>query len=445
MKPFPLGPGSWVTSKSGPQNGGEGAFSFGGSKPKVPRIVDHIPAPTMPFAYTLPTTSTLSLTITSSTTHPSLPLTASNQRGLLKNVLKNHKRLAPQARAATLNLSTVLSALDEYVPYLLALDSALSGRAISGEVVDLALRREVEVEWRTCLAATTAGREPRRMNGKGLDYEIAFTLHTLACVYTLQARSQLLTLYAATTPTDEHRIAIITTATKHLLQANSIHAYLAARSTETDASSAVIETLSQTQGGLAALALAEATLLAVLKDDPYPAVVAQDRNKNDKDWMIKPPEIPRVRAHLFARLCLGAADHAGKAEAMLSASGRVDEGLMKYVGDLRKTARAKACRLFGIHAESEGETGQAIAWLIAAQKQLGFANHDEGPKMKGLAKFKKDWTERREDKRIEKGGEWGSDAGRLEELRVIEMLEQKWTKMNDTVRRLLRCRKDTSS
>lgn len=386
----------------------------------------------MPFAFTLPTTSNLSFfTFVSSTTHPSLTLTASTQRGVLKNVLKRHKRLAPRARAA--NLSTVLSALDEYLPYLLALDAALIGRAVNGEEVDVALRKEIEVEWRTSLAATIPGRESPRIKGKGLDYEMSFTLHTLACIYSLQARAQLLLLYAATTPTDEQRIAIITTATRDLLQANSVHAYLSSRSAETDASSAVVETLSQTQGGLAALALAEATLLAVLKDDPYPAVVAQDRNKNDKDWMIKPPEIPKVRAHLFARLCLGAAEHAAKAEAMLSASGRVDEALMKYVNDLRKTARAKACRLFGIHAELEGETGLGISWLVGGKKQLGFAVNDEGSKMKGLAKFKKDWTERREDKKIETGGEWGSDAGWLEELRVIEMLEAKWNKMNDTV------------
>ncbi|KAK4693716.1 hypothetical protein P7C71_g3734, partial [Lecanoromycetidae sp. Uapishka_2] len=282
-------------------------------------------------------------------------------------------------------------------------------------------------------ATTIAGRGPPRVKGKGLDYEIVFILHTLACVYTLQARAQLLALYASTTPTDEQRIAIITTATKYLIQANSVHAYLASRSAETDASSTVVETLSQTQGGLAALALAEATLLAVLKDDPYPAVVAQERNKNDKDWMIKPPEIPKVRAHLFARLCLGAAEHAGKSEAMLSASGRVDEALMKYVSDLKKTARAKACRMFGIHAEIEGETGQGIAWLVGAKKQLGFAANDEGAKIKGLAKIKKDWTERKEDRKVEKGGEWGSDAGRLEELRVIEMLEQKWNNLNDTI------------
>lgn len=351
---------------------------------------------------------------------------------MLRSVLKQHKRLASQSRAS--NLSTVLAALNEYVPYLLTLDAGLCGRIVGGEEIDVVLKKEICVEWRTTLMATVPGRYFPRVKGRGLDYEIAFVLHTLACVNTLQARGKLLALYGSITPPDDQRTAIVTTATKQLLQANSIHNFLASRSAETDASSAVLETLSQTQGGLAGLALAEATLLAVLKDDPYPAVVAQARNKNDKDWMVKPPEIPKVRAQLFARLCLAAAEHAGEAEAMLSASGRIDEALVKYVNNLRKTSRAKACRFFGIGADLGGETGQGIAWLIGGKTQLGFAgSKDEGSTMKGLAKFKKDWTERKEDKKIEKGGEWGGDAGRLEELRVIEMLEQKWNKMNDTI------------
>ena len=387
----------------------------------------------MPFAFTLPTTSALSFSsFATSTTHPSLPLAASTHRGVLRGVLKKHKRLPLSSRAS--NLSTVSAALDDYLPYLLALDAALCGRTVNGEEIDLVLKEEIFVEWRTTLTTTIPGREPQRVKGKGLDFEVAFVLHTLACIYTLQARAQLLALYGAISPTTEQRTAIIATATKQLLQSSSIYNFLASRSAETDASSAVLETLSQTQGGLAALALAEANLLAVLKDDPYPAVVAQDRNKNDKDWMVKPPEIPKVRAHLFARLCLAAAEHAGKAEAMLSASGRIHEPLIKYVANLKGTSRAKACRFFGIDADLGGGTGLGIAWLNGGKKHLGFSGtQDEGSKMKVLAKFKKDWAERREDKKIEKGGEWGSDAGRLEEFRVIDMLEQKWNKMNDTV------------
>src|SRR6202034_2053219 len=45
-----------------------------------------------------------------------------------------------------------------------------------------------------------------------------------------------------------------------------------------------------------------------------------------------------------------------------------------------------------------------------------------------------EWKGRREDKRLEKGkADWGLDAGKAEEGRVLEWLERKWTKMNDTM------------
>lgn len=183
--------------------------------------------------------------------------------------------------------------------------------------------------------------------------------------------------------------------------------------------------------------MAEATLLAVLKDDPYPAAVAQDRNQNDKEWMIKAPEIPKVRAHLFARLCLAAAEHAGNALSLLSTNsgikGKIDADLLKYVEDLRRTGRGKACRFFGIDAELGGQTGTGIAWLQAGLRELGLESKDEGKRGFSLGKFKKEWAEKREDRRVEKGADWGADAGRLEEGRVLEMLGRKWNKMNDTV------------
>lgn len=390
----------------------------------------------MPFPFFLSSTASMQYQrFLSSSSHPSLPLTASVYRGVLRNVLKQHRHLPLQARSE--NLNTVLSALTDYLPYLFALKSGIKGMPIRDEEIDVALQQEIELCWRTTLSSGIGGRESPRVRGKGIDYEMCFVLENLALVYVLQARSSLLLLYGSVSPSVEQRTHIITGATRHMLEAHSIHSYLAAYSAETNASSAVLETLAQTQGGLAALAMADATLLAVLKDDPWPAVVAQDRNRNDKEWMIMAPEIPKVRAHLFARLCLAAAEHAGKAEAMLSASGRINEPLLEYVSDLRKVAKAKACRFFGINAELEGQTGKGIAWLIGAKRRLGYAiNEDGGSKIKGIAKLKKNWTEKREDKKIEKGGEWGSDAGKLEELRIIEMLDQKWNKMNDTVRKI---------
>lgn len=349
--------------------------------------------------------------------------------------MKKHKRLAPPSQAS--NLSTALSALNDYLPYLLALDAGLSGKVVSGEEIDVALEREIELEWRATLSATLPGREPPRVKGRGLDYETSFVLSTLAYTSTLLSRNQLHVLYAPTTPTPEQRTAAITTATKYLLQANSIHTHLLTRSDQTlPSATGPIDISASVQSGLASLALAEATLLAVLKDDPYPAAVAQERNRNDREWMIKAPEIPKVRAHLFARLCLAAAEHAGMALAMLGASKKVDEALVRYVDDLRRAARGKACRFLGIDAELGGRTGEGIAWLRAGKKELGFlgsGEKDAEKGLKGLARFKKEWTEKREDRRIEKGAEWGGDAGRMEEGRVVEMLERKWVKMNDTV------------
>ena len=108
--------------------------------------------------------------------------------------------------------------------------------------------------------------------------------------------------------------------------------------------------------------------------------------------------------------------------------------LLRYVEDLRRTSRGKACRFFGIDAELGGQTGTALAWLQAGLHELGLSSkEDAGKKGLSLGRFKKEWAEKREDRKVEKGSTWGSDAGRLEEGRVLEMLEKKWAKMNDTV------------
>ncbi|SLM37666.1 BRO1 domain [Lasallia pustulata] len=392
----------------------------------------------MPYAFSLPTTSTISYVESfGSSTHPSLLSAATIQRAVLRNVLKKHKRLAIQVRDS--DLSSVLTAINDYLPFLFALDAGLSGNPVNGEEIDIVLVKEVEPEWRASVATAIPGREAPRIKGKGLDYELCYVLTALAYVYVSLARVHLRTLYASQTPTADQRMSAIMTATKYLLQANSIHNYLSTRFSDAGFIPAAIDVSVSTQGALASLAMAEATLLAVLKDDSYSAAVAQERNKDDKEWMIKAPDIPKVRAKLFTRFCLAASEHGGRARAMLDSSSAtqskgVDEALVRYIGDLKRTSRAKACRFFAIDAEMDGKTGEALAWLLEGKKELGFASSsDEGSRLKGLAKLKKDWTERREDKKIEKGGVWGSDAGRLEEARVIEMLEKKWTKMNDTI------------
>ena len=396
----------------------------------------------MPYTFHLPTTSSLIFThFLDCPSHPSLALTAATHRSVLRDALKKQKRLSSQAQTA--NLSHILSALQTYLPYLFAIDDGLRDKCVCDEEIQVVLLKEIEVEWRPCLSATVPGRDVSRVRGRGLDYEVSFALATLAYVYSLLASSQLHSIYLAATPSSpEQRVAAITTATKLLLQANSIHNFLIPRASEATFPPSAIDVSSSAQSALASLALAEATLLAVAKDDPYAALVAQDRNSSDREWMIKAPEIPKVRAHLFARLSLAAAEHASRAHSLLKVpSGEKDKGrgardsLVDYSKDLAKTSRAKACRFFGIDAELRGKMGEAIAWLNGGLKELDIkpSGTSEASKAKGFSKLKQNWVEKREDKKIEKGGEWGSDAGRFEEGRVLQMLEKKWNKVNDMV------------
>ncbi|KAI4226204.1 MAG: hypothetical protein L6R36_003340 [Xanthoria steineri] len=393
-----------------------------------------------------------------SPSHPSLPLAAQTQQVILRSALKTyaHASATQQYR----HFTAIVSALDNYIPYLVALSSGLDGKTVNGEEVDVVLRQEIECEWNSVLAATNAVAWPRkggrgkkgRVKLKGVDAEVVMVLTTLATLHRLLAREQLRGIFTAGNafPEPDARTNAIAGATRALLTANGIHMYLTKSCASLSPTGAAGERIEMhppelsagAQNGLAELSMAEATLLAVLKDDPYPAVVMQTRDQNDKEWMVKAPEIPKVRAHLFARLCIAAGEHAGRAEALLSSSHlggdtmKVDEDIVDYSRNLRRTARAKAGRFFGIDKELGGETGTAIAWLRGAKRELEFgtAGSQDG---KGWArkwgKVKKGLEEKMEDRKIEKGGEWGTDAGRIEEGRVVEMLEKKWVKMNDRI------------
>ncbi|KAI9679020.1 MAG: hypothetical protein M1829_001690 [Trizodia sp. TS-e1964] len=388
----------------------------------------------MPFLFTLPTTSHLNFSgYLSSDSHASLPFSATINRGILRDALKANKKLPPPSRA--LHLAQVLSALNEYLPYLFALDAALSNVEIAGEEIILVLEKEIETEWRPTLTSSTPGRDQSRVKLKSLEYELFFLLSTLAYTNTLLAREKLHLLYSPITPSTDQRSQVITAATKYLLEASAIHDYLRIRSEQLVLPPPVVDISTVMFSSLSSLSLAEATLLAVLKDDPYPAIVTQSRNPHNKDWMFKAPEIPKVRANLFARVCLAAAEHTSKALALLAQSAKVDTTLLEYIRDLRRVSRAKACRFSAIDAELDQKTGLAIAWLRAGKIELGIlpSRRDQEKKISGLAKLKKGWSDKREDRKIEAGAGWGSDAGKLEEERVIEILESKWAKMNDTI------------
>lgn len=392
----------------------------------------------MPFPFVLPTTSSFSFSSSfSCESHPSLPLNASTHRGVVRDTLKKHKRLSPTSQAA--NLQTIVSSLNIYLPYLFGFDAGLHRQSIHGDEVRVTATSTPAIEWRPTLSDNAVpGKEQARVKIQSLEYELFFSLSALGYAHTNLARAALHPLYVtsgAPVGTQE-RTTAVQTATKHLLDAASVHDFLARRAEGSVTSPPCADISASTTRALASLALAEATLLAVLKDDPWPAVVAQDRNKNDREWMYKAPEIPKVRALLFARLCLAASDHAAQASALCKTTtkgiSKLNDSLVQYVGHLQATSRAKACRFFGIDAELSGQTGNALGWLQAGLQELG-VEPKEAKKGLSLSRMKKEWSDKREDKKVEKGAGWGSDAGKVEESRILEMLHEKWTKVNDTV------------
>ena len=390
----------------------------------------------MPYSFALPTTSILNLAdYLKSDSHPSLILAAATQRSIVRSVLKNHKRLAPQLR--TQNLASVLAAIDEYIPYLLALDSGLSGKPVNDEEIDVVLQKEIEVEWRSPLA-TSLGTVPARVSGRGLEYEMAFVLHTRACIAGLQAR---MTLQALELSGDDRKETITKAAISAkdcLLYAESVHRHLSTRGTEGQFPPAAVDISPSTQSALSNLCCAEATLMVILSQDPYPAAVLQSRDKDDREWMYKARDIPKVRASLCGRLAIRAAEYAEKALSLLGP--KIQKSFVEYVQNIRAMSKAKACRFLAIDAELGGKVGEAIAWLIAGKKHLGYKiNETNDGKASSLSKLKLEWKQRREEKKAAKGGEMVLESNKSDEVRALELLEQEFNKTNDMVRKTLYC------
>jgi hypothetical protein len=66
--------------------------------------------------------------------------------------------------------------------------------------------------------------------------------------------------------------------------------------------------------------------------------------------------------------------------------------------------------------------------------ELGIDVSKEGTRSMGLSKLKASWNERREVKRIANGdSSWGADSGKAEESRILEYLDRKLSKENNTV------------
>lgn len=401
----------------------------------------------MPFPFSLPTTSTVSYpTYFDSPTYPSLPLLATSHRGSVRNVLKNHKRLPPASQNA--NFPLVIRELESYVSHLLALFTALEGN----EAFLKPYAPQFETSWRAVLTAKKFSTESPRIARPGLSYEIFWTLSTLAYAYTLQARSQLLQVLSpsatqsAKPPSIDPQL-LFNQAAGNLLTSASIFTHLLSRPQPSNATSWPIELTTPALSAFASLALADATLIAVIKQDPYPTYLSltahnRDAKKSSKEWLYNPPDPPTsIRALLLARLCISASDHASKALGLLSTSTskrhnilpdssthtEINDDLLRYLESLQKVCRAKSCRFLGIDAESSGRTGEAIAWVLLAKSMLSAPTSS-------IDKLRRELSERKEAKHLAAAdSNWGLDAGRAEEVKVLEALEEKWRKLNDSV------------
>ncbi len=392
----------------------------------------------MPYSFTLPTTSSFSFsTYLETPTHPSLPIAASTARASVRSSLKSHKRLTPPAKDA--NLPHLIRVIEHYIPYLLAIDIGFG----SSTNVDIVLKTNQRLSWRPTISASTIpGREQARVALSNLEYEIFFVLATLSYCQNLLARSILTPLnsLSGTPPTPEQRTLSITTATRHLLSSASIHTYLSARADDLSTTVATTPPCADVSPpvlrALAALAHAEATLLAVAKDDPYPSAAAQAASATDKEWMIRAPSMPKVRAHLYTRLCLTGASHAATARDLLAGDaggkvgGKIDEALVKYCDGVRRVGRARACRFIAIDTDASGKTGEAIAWIRVALGELGLKSsvEDDNVPQKsrlGFSRMKDSFKEVKIDKKTE--------GDLADEARVLRAFEKKWMKENDTI------------
>lgn len=114
----------------------------------------------------------------------------------------------------------------------------------------------------------------------------------------------------------------------------------------------------------------------------------------------------------------------------------MSEDLLKYLESLQKVGRAKSCRFLGIDAEASSRCGEGISWLLLAKSILtGSAATASGSSSStSIDKLRRELSERKEAKHIAAADpNWGMDAGRAEEIKVLEALEGKWRKLNDSI------------
>ncbi|KAL7275266.1 hypothetical protein RUND412_001794 [Rhizina undulata] len=411
----------------------------------------------MPYPFTLPTTSTLAFnTYYHSPVYSSLPLLTTTYHNSLRNALKHHKRQPASAQNA--NLPAILKELESYIPHLQTLSESIK----SGDVLPKDEAPALESEWRSILTETRFGTEPPRVRRSGIEYEMFWTVSTLAYAYTLYGRSQMLEVLGpgGKDKSVESKQLLLNQAAGNLLQSAEIFSFIARNEPPPTPVSWPVELSLPVVSALKEMSLADATLLAVLKQDPYPSYLSltvqldgklkEKGRSTGKEWLYNPPEPPTgVRALLFARLCIAAADHAAKALGLLSTSSssrrkilgagskgdggleEVSGDLLKYLDSLQKVATAKCCRFLAIDAEASGRVGEGISWIRLARESLGVEAAPSTPSDAPKNKLKQ-FRQQREEKDFD-SSKWGIDAGKNEETRVLEALEAKWRKLNDSV------------
>ncbi|KAI5307046.1 hypothetical protein KEM56_005327 [Ascosphaera pollenicola] len=404
----------------------------------------------MPYLFSLPTPGPLLFqSCLSSPSHPQLPYHATTARHALRVALKRYKKSTRSQRQD--ELLKARNAAEQYLSWLVVIIEGAGydiGRESNAARPEIEIHQEIEAEWsavlfssRTRLPHLPASLKPKasptvagsgrtsgskRVRHPGFAYELAFTLTTYAFILSNLARSRYLhTLYASRTPAPAERTASLQSSTRDLQLAASIHAYIStspffAPLNGGNSSGCPPDVQITAQSGLKSLCLAEATLLSIAKDDGYLFACIQLRNERDTDWMIKAPDIPRVRTLLFARICVRAAELASEAEGAMMAAAAAAAG---------SSSADKSDGIIGRRSSTGHDLGKE-----KEKSKLGFR------------KWKEDWREKREERRLEKGageGEGGpesddalvagDDAGRMEEVRILEWLSGKWEKLNNTM------------
>jgi len=403
----------------------------------------------MPFPFVLPTTSAANLSnICGIIGLDGIAQESSTRRVLVRKALKQHRRLPADAQIN--NLSAVRDVIEAYLPCI----GTIYLQSISS-TTDTSI--PLNAEWRCTLTYSSLLTSPRASISTIRD-ELAFTLHTLAYLLCLQARYQLISLSQSSKRSQEWK-ETMTRAMRLLLDAQSIFSYVSKLSiAKTELENITpLDITPNISSALASICLAEATILAVQSDDPYAIALTELQDENSREWMIAAPSIPKVRAHLFARLCIAGAEHASLAEGLLTSmtstsnnrriggllsrndddgsrdmlpKGKVIEHLLKYANHLQRTARAKAARFLGVDAEIGDRRGEGISWLRGARNELGVEGGSsvERKTKKFINVMKGD----RANKEVGQNDP-GIDAGRTEEGLIVNWLEEKWNKINQTV------------